>query len=80
MGGQSPVTALVPSWVNAPVSGMPGDGLTMTLQGLGIVRGRISRVLDGGFAVAFEIVLEAADADRLVAGYEVVIPPSRQAI
>ncbi|HEV2518172.1 MAG TPA: PilZ domain-containing protein [Devosia sp.] len=40
--------------VNAPVSGMAGDGLTMTLQGLGIVRGRISRVLDGGFAVAFD--------------------------
>ncbi|WP_156343052.1 PilZ domain-containing protein [Devosia sp. A16] len=40
--------------VNAPVSGQPGDALTMTLQGLGIVRGRISRVLDGGFAVAFE--------------------------
>lgn len=40
--------------VNAPVSGAPGDALTMTLQGLGIMRGRISRILDGGFAVAFD--------------------------
>lgn len=40
--------------VNAPVTGKPGDALTMTLQGLGIIRGKISRVLDGGFAVAFE--------------------------
>jgi len=40
--------------VNAPVSGAPGDALTMTLQGLGIMRGRISRVLEGGFAVAFD--------------------------
>ncbi len=38
--------------VNAPVAGAPGDALTMTLQGLGIVRGRTSRILDGGFAVA----------------------------
>lgn len=40
--------------VNAPVAGAPGDALTMTLQGLGIIRGRISRILDGGFAVAFD--------------------------
>ncbi|WP_439601514.1 PilZ domain-containing protein [Devosia sp.] len=40
--------------VNAPVSGQPGDALTMTLQGLGIIRGKISRILDGGFAVSFE--------------------------
>lgn len=40
--------------VNAPVSGKPGDALTMTLQGLGIIRGRISRVLEGGFAVTFD--------------------------
>jgi hypothetical protein len=40
--------------VHAPVSGAPGDALTMTLQGLGIMRGRITRTLDGGFAVAFE--------------------------
>ncbi|WP_299644056.1 PilZ domain-containing protein [Devosia sp.] len=40
--------------VNAPISGDPGDALTMTLQGLGILHGRISRILDGGFAVAFE--------------------------
>jgi hypothetical protein len=40
--------------VNAPVSGQPGDALTMTLHGLGIIRGRISRILDGGFAVTFE--------------------------
>lgn len=40
--------------VNAPVSGAPGDALTMTLQGLGLLRGRITRILDGGFAVAFD--------------------------
>ena len=40
--------------VNAPVSGKPGDALSMTLQGLGIIHGRITRVLDGGFAVAFD--------------------------
>lgn len=40
--------------LNAPVAGAPGDALTMTLQGLGILHGRISRILDGGFAVAFD--------------------------
>ena len=40
--------------VNAPVSGAPGDMLTMTLQGLGIMRGRITRILEGGFVVAFD--------------------------
>lgn len=40
--------------VNAPVSGKPGDDLTMTLQGLGIVRGKINRLLDGGFAIAID--------------------------
>lgn len=47
---------------------------------VGRVPAHVVRVFDGGFAVAFDLVLEAADADRLVAGYEVVIPPSRQAI
>lgn len=40
--------------MNAPVSGAPGDVLSVTLQGLGLLHGRISRVLDGGFAVAFD--------------------------
>ena len=40
--------------LNAPVAGNPGDALTMTLQGLGLLHGRITRILDGGFAVAFE--------------------------
>ena len=53
----------------------PGEAVSV-----GRVPAHVVRVFDGGFAVAFEIVLEAADADRLVAGYEVVIPPTRQAI
>ena len=40
--------------VNAPVAGAPGDKLTMTFQGLGIIHGKISRILDGGFAVTFD--------------------------
>lgn len=50
--------------VNAPVSGQVGDALTMTLQGLGIIRGRISRILDGGFAVA----LECSEQERAALG------------
>jgi hypothetical protein len=50
--------------VNAPVSGAPGDALTMTFQGLGIIRGRISRILDGGFAVTFE----CTEAERAALG------------
>lgn len=42
------------SVVNAPVSGEPGDGLTMTFEGLGILRGRISRSLPDGFAASFD--------------------------
>jgi hypothetical protein len=40
--------------VNAPVSGAPGDALTMSLQGLGLMRGRITRIIEGGFVVAFD--------------------------
>lgn len=47
---------------------------------VGRVPAHIVRIFDGGFAVAFDIVLEAADADRLVAGYEVTILPTRKAI
>jgi len=50
--------------VNAPVSGAPGDALTMTLQGLGLVRGRITRILEGGFAVAFD----CTEQERAVLG------------
>jgi hypothetical protein len=47
---------------------------------VGRVPAHVARIFEGGFAVAFEIVLEAADADRLVAGYEVYIPPTKKAI
>ena len=47
---------------------------------VGRVPAHIVRIFDGGFAVAFDLVLEAADADRLVAGYEVAILPTRQAM
>lgn len=47
---------------------------------IGRVPAHVVRAVDGGFAVAFDQVLEAADADRLVAGYEVVLNPSSKAI
>lgn len=40
--------------LNAPVAGEPGDSFTATLDGLGIVRGRVTRVLPDGFAASFE--------------------------
>ena len=58
--------------VNAPVSGAPGDMLTMTLQGLGIMRGRITRILEGGFVVAFDVIVIitlACKLERPVAPY-----------
>jgi len=50
--------------INAPVAGPLGDGLIVTFQGLGIIRGKISRVLDGGFAVSFE----CSDSERNLLG------------
>ncbi len=47
---------------------------------IGRVPAHVVRVVDGGFAVAFDQVLEAVDADRLVAGYEVVVHPSSKAV
>jgi len=42
---------------------------------VGRVLGRVSRTFTGGFAVEFERVLEAAEADRLVSGYQVKALP-----
>lgn len=42
---------------------------------VGRVSGRVSRAFDGGFAVEFDQVLEAAEADRLVSGYQVKALP-----
>lgn len=42
---------------------------------VGRVLGRVSRTFTGGFAVEFERVLEAAEADRLVSGYQVKAQP-----
>lgn len=47
---------------------------------VGRVPAHVVRTVAGGFAVAFDQVLEAADADRLVAGYEVVVNPSSKAV
>lgn len=47
---------------------------------IGRVPAQVVRIVDGGFAVAFDQVLEAVDADRLVAGYEVVVNPTSKAI
>lgn len=42
---------------------------------VGQVLGRVSRTFAGGFAVEFEQPIEAADADRLVSGYQVKALP-----
>lgn len=40
--------------INAPVAGAPGEALTVTFQGLGILRGRVARAVDGGFVAGFD--------------------------
>jgi len=47
---------------------------------VGKVPARVARVFTGGFAVAFDQVLDAAEADRLVAGYEVGVRPNSKAV
>lgn len=42
---------------------------------VGRVSGRVSRTFEGGFAVVFDHVLEAAEADRLVSGYQIKALP-----
>lgn len=42
---------------------------------VGRVSGRVSRIYAGGFAVEFDRVMEAAEADRLVSGYQVKALP-----
>lgn len=49
---------------------LPGTPLMV-----GQVLGRVSRTFTGGFAVEFERVLEGADADRLVSGYQIKALP-----
>ncbi|WP_421759066.1 PilZ domain-containing protein [Devosia sp.] len=39
--------------VNAPVSGSVGDPLTVNFQGIGLLKGEIARLLDGGFLIRF---------------------------
>jgi hypothetical protein len=50
--------------INAPVVGVPGDAFTVTFQTLGIIRGQVARVLDGGFVARFE----CTDAERALLG------------
>lgn len=52
----------------------PGDAVSV-----GRVPAHVVRLQDSGFAVAFDLLLDAADADRLVAGYEVVLVPTSKA-
>lgn len=47
---------------------------------IGRVPAHVVRIVEGGFAVAFDQVLDAADADRLVAGYEVGVSPTSKAV
>lgn len=42
---------------------------------VGRVAGRVSRIYNGGFAVEFDHVMEAAEADRLVSGYQIKALP-----
>jgi hypothetical protein len=42
---------------------------------VGKVLGRVSRIFTGGFAVEFDRVLEGADADRLVSGFQIKALP-----
>lgn len=53
----------------------PGEAVS-----IGQVPAHVVRCFEGGFAVAFDMVLDAADADRLVAGYRVAVPPLRRVI
>lgn len=39
--------------VNAPVAGAVGDPLTVNFQGVGLLKGEIGRLLDGGFLIRF---------------------------
>lgn len=39
--------------VDAPVSGAVGDPLTVNFQGIGLLKGEIARLLDGGFLIRF---------------------------
>ncbi len=48
--------------INAPIASEPGDAFTATFQGLGIVRGHITRLLEGGFAAAFDCTDDEREA------------------
>ncbi len=50
--------------LNAPVAGNPGDAFTATLEGLGIVRGTVARLLPQGFAANFN----CTEAERELLG------------
>lgn len=50
--------------INAPVAGAAGEAFTVTFQGLGLLRGRVSRIVDGGFVAAFD----CTDSERALLG------------
>ena len=41
--------------VHAPVAGEPGETLSVTFDTIGLLHGKVQRVLEGGFAIAFEL-------------------------
>jgi hypothetical protein len=68
----------------ALLSDVSRSGAAVELEGMvavgdavvvGKVPSQVVRLFDGGFSVAFDVLLDAADADRLVAGYEVARTP-----
>lgn len=71
--------------VSAQLSDVSRSGAAVNLEwpveigdavSIGRVPAHVVRTVPGGFAVAFDLLLDAADADRLVAGYEVVLMPT----
>lgn len=56
--------------VNTDFAAMPGAAVMV-----GQVMGRIGRTFQGGFAVEFDHLLEGADADRLVSGFQIKALP-----
>lgn len=46
--------------ISAPVAGAPGEALSVTFQQLGILRGRVVRVVESGFVASFD----CTDAER----------------
>lgn len=46
---------------SAPVLGAPGEGLSANFEPFGTVRGRVERLIDGGFSMTIETTAEERD-------------------